>query len=265
MKKLILFSVIAARLAFSGDKAMASLGANWTFSVSGTAVFEHTNYVVGTNEVFTTVTKVFNNKTIYNLISNAVANAGIGLAANLPANGYIVFNPGSDNTVYGYFYVTNKSGFYYQLSGFAPVTFGGHPLYYSFIELDSYDWGLGGSLGFGNSADQNYISRESYSSGTGNGLYNGTDVAELYIHSNPNDFDIIDNTSGYNNDGQNTLVIYGILKLDLTIKDNELIGHARLNDNEPSSGHGTITGTGNIVLDNGNNPGVITSATATLH
>ena len=53
----------------------------------------------------------------------------------------------------GYFFVANKSGLHYPLSGYDNNT-----NYYSFIELDTYDAYLG-NLGFANQGghDMNYI------------------------------------------------------------------------------------------------------------
>lgn len=114
--------------------------ADLVLNVSATGQFQKA-YYPGSN-VATTVTLAINNKYIYNIISNAVANTGYWAIndciapTNLPANGYIAYNPTNyDGTVYGVFYVTNKSGFYYPLSGTDT-----NGQYYSWIELDSQNF-----------------------------------------------------------------------------------------------------------------------------
>ncbi len=143
MKKLILFIAVAAALFFTAGKAAAQ------FSLTATAVFNLTNYMKGTNYIATTKTMSINNAFIYNLISNAVANASNGsnnLATTLPAKGYIAYFPeGSDGKYNGFFYVTDSKGSYYQLSGYD-----NNGVYYSFMRLIASDW-LFGNLGSSNS------------------------------------------------------------------------------------------------------------------
>src|SRR5215469_10131106 len=95
--------------------------ADFVMSANGTAEIQKI-FAIGSNTA-TTATMSFNNKFIYTIISNAVANvtnwAGAAIApTNLPADGYIAYNPAvNDEMVTGVFYVTNKSGLYYPLSG----------------------------------------------------------------------------------------------------------------------------------------------------
>lgn len=187
MKKLILFTVVAAALALATGKAAAS-----AFNISGTAVFNYTNYIKGTNYIAKTATMSINNAFIYNWISNAVANATNGLATNLPARGYLVYFPlGSDGKYNGYFYVTDTKDFYYPLSGLD--TNNDH---YSFMELNTYDKWFG-ILGRGDCCccccdDSNSVYTASnsiymtdYSLKTGFGSYSAIDTAQISIHYYP--------------------------------------------------------------------------------
>ena len=145
-----------------------------------------------------TSTHSFNEKIVYLLVSNYVANASSYSYANiagtnLPANGYIAFNPNRD-----LFYVTNKTGFYYPLSGFDA-----NYQYFSWIELDSFvhNGFDSGSFNYGVTykepfqlfnavADYNIDSK-------GNGFATSTSTAVLYIHDDPYNFDDADNPFVY--------------------------------------------------------------------
>jgi hypothetical protein len=253
MKKFILLSVVSAVLAFAAGNAVAANPVLTTLSLSasGSATFNVTNYTKGQLYIATTATKSFNNATLYSLITNAVANASNGLATNLPANGYIVFNifgyDGGPEEGDGYFYVTNKTGFYYPLSGFDA-----NSSYYSFMELDSVtDQSLFGWLGFFDTEDTNFDDSVSYSYNydTGNGSVTSTSTALLYIHDNPYNYDDVDTSFEYilNN---NAIEIRGILKVTVQYKDFN-----------QSTGSGTLTGTGNVIIGK-YGPGEVISGTA---
>ncbi len=162
----------------------------------------------------TTVTASINNKYIYTLISNAVATvtnwAGGAIApTNLPADGYIAYSPYAQNatSVMGVFYVTNKSGLYFSLSG---VDTNGQ--YYSWIELDSVNfyyaflghpsffyfanvyigWAGDASGPFGGIASYHLNSKT-------NGVETATSTAVFYIHDDPYNYD----------DAHNPLILFG--------------------------------------------------------
>ncbi|HTV76395.1 MAG TPA: hypothetical protein VMD57_05290 [Candidatus Baltobacteraceae bacterium] len=162
-----------------------------TLTVSGTVQYQK---VYGLGEASTTAAHSFNEKTVYLLVSNYVANAPsysyTNIAGtNLPANGSIAFNPNRNS-----FYVTNQAGFYYPLSGFDA-----NNQYYSWIELDSIvladDEGHYLSFGiaykstsqlFNPVADANMNSK-------GIGFTTATATAVLYIHDDPYNYDDADN------------------------------------------------------------------------
>src|SRR3984957_12596630 len=180
MKK---FLILLTILAIVTVKAVAS-SPFAIFNISGTAQFDKTNYFKGNQNIATTMTESINNKLIYNVISNAVGSLTNGLATNLPANGYIAFEPWqNDGNVTGYFFVTNKTGFFFQLSGFDT-----NNNYYSLMELDSYD-SFAQEMGFGDLGmnDVNNTSSFNVNEINGSGSIKDTETALLYIHSNPND------------------------------------------------------------------------------
>ena len=211
--------------------------------------------IVDTNDVTVPMSKSFNNKYIYNIISNAVANAGsysTNLAStNLPPDGYVGFNPtGSDGEVEGFFYVTNKSGFYLPLSGL-DATNG----YYSWIELDTKApiSAIGGynytDIGFGSNFNETYHS--TYGQKSGNGDVSVTATALLFIHDNPYVFDDADDPQQYNS--QNTgIEIRGIMKINQVYKKGVM-----------TQWTATLSGTGNIFTSTDGN-GEVTSAKATF-
>jgi hypothetical protein len=196
---------------------------NSLFAVSGTAVFIKTNYfkrVIGptvgeSNDVTVTITQTFNTKKIYSILSNAVAHASSYsvnlMSTNLPANGYIAFNPLGDDggIVDGYFYVTNRSRFYFPLSGFDS-----QGNFYSWIELDTrVPYAPSGDsiiIGFG---DRFYeTDRGTYNEKTGNGTSSITATALLFIHDNPYGYDDADNS--YDFDANSTgIEIHGLINI----------------------------------------------------
>ena len=205
-----------------------------------------------------TKTVSFNNATIYNMISNAVAVAPNGLAATLPAKGIIEYDPGdSDGTHNGFFYVTDKTGsYYYQLSGTD-----NNLAYYSFMELDSYViitnediLELGFSYPFDGSATYSL-------SAAGSGSLSGKDTALLYIHDNPYVYDMADNPSdfyGFNNpdygteNNENAFEIQGLMTISLTYKTGSITG-----------GSLSLAGVGNAKV-NGSNYASVTSGKASF-
>ncbi len=256
MRKFILLGAVAMALAFILDRASADP----VFSITGTALFNKTNYTQGSQQVATTLTYSLNNKSIYNLISNAVANAGTYDSAltttNLPANGYIAYNLSATNAInlttydvnisysqiVGAFYVTNKSGFYYPLSG---LDTGGN--YYSFMELDTWDnqyW----QLGFW----YNFNPVTSYKVNNGNGSEADTESALLYINDNPLQYDDADYPGRYLYN-VNAIAIQGILKINLSIKNGFI-----------TKGSGSFSGTGNLILGSQPFAGVVSSGTMRL-
>ncbi len=210
-----------------------------------TADFNKSSTTNGALLVATVTTEAVNNKLIYKIITNAVAKLTNGLAAKLPANGYIAYDPyDSDGNVNGYFFVANTSGFHYPLSGFDT-----NHNYYSFIELDTYD-GYLGNLGFANHEghDMNYILSRNINLAKGTGSEKDFEPALLYIHDNPYDYDDLDDPHALDADHQNAIEIRGLLQLTITAK----------------GGSATLSGTGNINVGNGTNQGVIVSGKATL-
>jgi hypothetical protein len=248
MRKLI---ILAAVLVIASVKAMASNSPYAIFNLSGTAVFNKTNYTTSTRGIATTTTESLNNKFIYNVISNAIASQTNVLAAHLPPNGYIAYNfidahsdIVSDGNVNGCFFVTNKAGFYYQLSGYTNET------YYSFMELDSSLNPINSSLGFGNYYATNMNCAYSYnvSGATSAGSLKLTQTALLYIHSNPYDYDDLDNIYEFYADNQNAIEISGLFILS----------------GSENGGTATVTGTGKINTNDGLDQGVITSGKASF-
>jgi hypothetical protein len=180
------------------------------------------------------------NSTIYGIISNAVANAdayGTGITpVTLPANGYIAFDPnGYDGTVGGVFYVTNKSGFYYPLSG---VDVGTN--YYSFVELDTYNNNTNASLGalnVGFNNNFNGVESENFNTANGNGTVSVRSTALFYVHDNPYAFNGGDNAGIFYNNN-NALMLNGIATTTLKYVNGSLRSY---NIN--------LVGTGNSIMN----------------
>jgi len=269
----IMSCALAVALALVAGNASAQLVLN----VSASALAQKT--YTGLN-VASTGTYSLNEKIIYSIITNAVANASVASGGaitptNLPANGYIAFDPndpdGGPEAGVGFFYVTNKSGVYWPLSGLD-----GNGNYYSYIELDSqntfYDL-FGFELGFVNSFTNGapFEGVSSYNisqGGSGNGTETDHSTALLYIHDDPYSYDDADDPSiyddnyldqgaffdavGYNN---NAIEIRGIITATLHIQSG----------NEASSSF-SLTGTGNLIYAKAAFPygGMIQSAKATL-
>jgi hypothetical protein len=275
MKKFILISTMAATLAFAAGTALAvgGGGGNLILNVSGTIKYQNEN-----DEFVGTVgSHSLNEANVYTLISNAVANAssfseGGITSTHLPANGYIAYSPGRyDGEVEGTFYVTNKTGFHYLLSG---VDTNGN--YYSWIELDTIIYyGDDSSLYLGwydaynpNTGDVPDIFEDiaSYSyvtktgSTRGNGSANGTSAGVFYIHDDPYNYEdsgypyvMFDDDDIFGDNNDNALEIRGIVTANFTIKDFDI-----------TSGTISIAGGGNFYSDYYDSYGVVSGGTAKL-
>ena len=201
--------------------------ADFVLSASGTAEIQKT-FAFGSNTA-TTATLSFNNKYIYTLISNAIANvtnwSGTAIArTNLPADGYIAYDPtANDEMVTGVFYVTNKSGLYFPLSGVDT-----NNQYYSWIELDSLNMSVGPprpprpplvnvrfSLGW--TADELFQGTTSYKlNSKSNGVETAKSTAVFYIHDNPYSYYDAQNPDiVFSND--NAIEVRGILTATLAM------------------------------------------------
>ena len=244
MKKLIAFVVLAAAFAVVTAKAAAP------FTITGMATFNKTNYMKGSNYVATTTTMSLNNAFLYLLISNAVAhasNGSNGIAATLPADGYISYFPeGNDGKYNGYFYVTDKKSYYYPLSGIDA-----NATHYSFMELKALDQWLG-QLGSTNDdccccccPPTRSIFIANYSELTGKGTYKAMDTAELEIHTDPYWGQHVE---------QNRISLVGTFNPSFTLRDFQLW--------TPSSA--TFTGGGDINIWEGtdNWRGILTGVSA---
>jgi len=241
MKKL---SVLMAVLVIAMVQARAA-DTLPVLNLTCTAQFNKSSTTNGTSLVATVTSESVNNKVAYKIITAAAAKLTNGMAAKLPSDGYIAYDPyHSDGKVNGYFFVANKSGYHYLLSGF-----GTNNTYYSFIELDTQDAYLG-DLGFANQDghDMNYVLSRNINLAKGTGSEKDTEPALLYIHDNPYDYDDLDDPHAFDADHQNAIEIRGLMILAITAK----------------GGTATLTGTGNINMGNGTNQGVIISGKATL-
>lgn len=305
MKKLILLSAVTAILAFVAGNALAR---DPILTISGSALIQKTNYV-SSKSVFTgtTTTYSFNNKQLYNLISNIVANAGSWsyddiTPANLPADGYIAFSPNtyvpftnsfngtnfiSSGGSYGLFYVTNKTGIYYPLSGTD-----GDGFYYSWVELDTQNTLyntftnitsttntiFSSSIQFGwlntnivaglsiPNAPFNGVATCNVSDVTGAGTATETSTGLLYIHDDPYIYDDADNPDifwdnflritpdGPDQQGANSnaIEIRGVVTATITYKNHQVSAESL-----------SMTGSGNFEYQ-GQYGGVVKTASVTL-
>jgi hypothetical protein len=269
----IMSCALAAALALVAGKASAQLA----LSVSASALSQKT--YTGLN-VATTGTYSLNEKIIYNIIYNALTNApaassGAITPTNVPANGYIAFDPndpdGGPEAGVGFFYVTNESGFNFPLSGLD-----NNDNYYSYIELDSQNTLyqlFGFELGFVNTdvANAPFDGVASYnisSGGSGNGTETDHSTALLYIHDDPYAYDDADSPSIYDDNylvqgggsdvvgfNNNAIEIRGVIKATQTVKSGNVTGITF-----------SLTGTGNLIYSKAAFAygGVIQSAHASL-
>jgi hypothetical protein len=249
MKALTLFAVAVMVAVFVPIKAAAGSGGGLILTVAATIKSQGTNstFLKGTESSLS-----MNEKVVYTLISNAVADANGHLGPNLtpailPADGYIAYN--------GSFYVTNKSGFFFPLSG-TDATNGT----YSFIEFTTYvtfSPNPGGfPIGYGDF--NNDISSYNISSSSTNGTGTATSTGILFIHDNPYVLDDWDNpdhffgSSGHSD--SNAIEIRGIVTTQLKYTDSF----------SPALTSFSVTGTGNAILNGREYFSLVTSGKATL-
>ncbi|HEX9048802.1 MAG TPA: hypothetical protein VF988_17385 [Verrucomicrobiae bacterium] len=195
-------------------------------SINGNILGQGPTVVSNNVEVSTAPTTVLKNATVYNLVSNALINVS-EFSSNippvtLPANGFIIFDAmNSDGNVGGLFYVTNRNGFFYPLSGFDTSS-----NYYSFAEIDTFNLNtnsnIGGmNLGFNNNF--NGVQSSRFNTVTGNGSATVTSTALLYVHDNPYAFDAADNLGKFY-ENNNALLIIGTAVTRLAYATNNLTG-----------------------------------------
>ena len=237
MKKSIILSAIAAVLALIPGKTeasnLSSIVHRPSLNMSGVLEETGSNYVNKAGvQIQTAQLACFNNAAVYLIISNAVARGNVSgiQPTNLPATGYIVYDPnGNDGALTGTFAVTNKGGLYFPLSG---IDDNGN--YYSYMELDANNqltgilgFDLGATLFFGDDFNNVF----SFDAKT----QEASSTAVLYVHDNPYAYDAADalawdfgflgsGPQGLNspnptsNNFQNSIEIKGILTVDLTVK-----------------------------------------------
>jgi hypothetical protein len=252
MKKLAMFAVAAAALVFAAGKVEAA--GDLVLTISGSVQYQYSSSIT----VGKTKTVSFSNATIYNMLSNSIANESNGLAATLPAKGIIKYDPeDSDGKTTGFFYVTDKTnGFYYPLSGYD-----NNSAYYSFMELDAYIIITNGydlDLGFGYPYDgsANYTLNAA-----GSGSLSGKDTAMLFVHDNPYVYDLSESPNNlyeYDNPDYGSEYIYnafeiqGLMTVSLTYKTGSING-----------GSLSLTGVGNAMV-NGQDQASVISGKASL-
>jgi hypothetical protein len=249
MKKLIILAAMAAVAVLLPGKTVAAINPLLiNLTVSGTLEVE--TYTVFTNKteinLDTSSAITFNNKYVYNLISNAVANAYTNLGpkltpTNLPANGYIAFNiNGMDdaaNEGQGTFYVTNKSGFYFPLSGYDATN-----NYYSFIELDDNEFDFYNDFWDAENGGE--------SDKTGKATYIEMEPSDFYVHDNPYSYD----------DADNPFMVYSNY-MAIEIRSNLKATWYSTNNTENLTGYtatSTGGGCGNAVIEGDHRAAVIT-------
>lgn len=240
MKKFIILSAVASVLALIPGKTFAAdpkcisdpqCKSVPPLNISGVLEEVGSNYVNKAGvQIQTAQCLSFNNAAIYLLISNAVAQGSVsGISPeNLPATGYIVYDPaGNDGALTGTFSVTNAGGFSFPLSG---IDNNGD--YYSYVELDT-DNQILGVLGFD-------LGLTEFRGDDFNNVYSNdantqedSSTAVFYVHDNPYAYDAADSlawTSGFLNAGpqglnspnptsnnfENSIEIKGILTADVT-------------------------------------------------
>jgi len=250
LAKLFLMAGVAGAAALFSSQAMAANTGEITISVAIKA--QNTNSVSKSTDTSKVTSLSWSETQVYSLITNALANVGTngtGIAStNLPAGGYIAFNPnGNDGNVSGVFYVTNKSGLYYPLSG---VDTNGN--YYSYMELDAYVADSDDTnsalaiLDLGFSDNFNGIETGSFNGANGSGSETATSTAVLYVHDNPYSFNEGNNAGAYYGNG-NAFEISGVADIKLTFKDGNV-----------TAWDISLQGTGNAVVDNSQNA-IVTS------
>jgi hypothetical protein len=248
MKKLILLALtlVAASLSVRAQVQvipLLTLTASGAIDLVKTNITKYVKSGTGSNEEasVTSTTKSFNNAFIYQMISNAVAEGQVdGVpATNLPANGFIAFSlgkndSGSNGFDGGTFYVTNKFvGWSYALSGHDA----GHS-YYSYIELDSYEMDF----------DQNFndVTTGALTANTETedetGSVTQTALGLFYVHDNPYSYDDADSPNKYRSNA-NAIEIRCNIKESFSLKNTVVtslsisssggaVGNVMLNDED---------------------------------
>ena len=188
LTKILMCALAVGAVTFATSKVYAIQG---TVTVSGTALSQDTKggYDVAKKNKFT-------QKVLLNILAQATGDSSI---TNKKTTVY--YDPGAWNSnayysnegyyFYGVFYYSNSVAGLQKLDG---IDIDGD--YYSYIELDYYNWLLDEYEGFwnGDSVEYNTIVGESKNKATVNGN------AILYIHSNPYDYDLPDSNYSYAND-----------------------------------------------------------------
>lgn len=254
-------------------KTLAAIGV-FNLDVSGTVKIQNED---NTNKM-TLTTKSFNEKYLYKLISAAVAHVQDTIATNtiadetLPSDGYIAFNPsyefdgvpnGPDDSIYGLFYVTNKSGFYYPLSGYDS-----NGQFYSFMEFDAYITYANGQSNPSMNVDFGYnasdIGDYSVDRKTGKGSGTSTSNGMLYMHDDPytyDAFDYPDNFISATNSYYPVLTFdnYNVIQIQGVFEDK-----MKLQDFDVTDSKITLTGTGNFFTDDDTYSAIIIKGAAKL-
>jgi len=242
MKKMIVLALtlVAASLSLRAQEVAPPLNLN----ASGTICLLKTNYqkevksggVTNTEEYYVSTTKSFNNAFIYDMISNAVAEGQVdGVpATHLPANGYIAFNLQGNNNPpddfsEGTFYVTNKSGLYYPLSGEDASS-----SYYSYIERDGFEADFSDNFGG--------VINGSENEDTDTSSVSATETTLFYVHDNPYAYDDADYPYEYQ-DNNNAIEIRTTLKESASTK-NEIVKSLTISS--------TGGATGNVIINDQN-------------
>jgi hypothetical protein len=246
----ILFTVAMAGVTIlASGKTFAPVGVvKLTATLEGQGLTTNTR---GTENSTTTKSQI-NDAILYDVISNSIVNSATnGIAiTNLPPDGVIVFNPsGDDGTVTGTFYVTNKTGFFFPLSG---VDTNGN--YYSFIELDTFasdttDTVGGVDLGF--SGNFNGLETEKFNTSTHSGTADTISTAQFYVHDNPYSFNGGDNAGAFFGNIE-AIQISGQASIKETFKNGVMTAWTL-----------SLKGSGNAVVDDNQN-NLITSGTVTI-
>jgi hypothetical protein len=240
---------IAIGLTLTAGSAWASSpeaqSAQFALNVSATIETEITNYTTlvttgsGTNKMTNTVqvaktrSEALGNTQIYELVSNAVAQ---GYVTGVPATDLpdakaadIAFNAeGTDGKVSGTFYVTNKSGFYYPLSGFDTSS-----NYYSYMELDDDDYGFRDTF--------DGVFSGSFDLTTFSGTQTETEPMLLYVHDNPYAFDDADTRANFWDFFENAIELRTSMHLNQTF-DEGVLTHKSMSSLGNASGNAMING-----------------------
>jgi hypothetical protein len=210
------------------------------YAVPGPVTVSGTALVQGSKGGYDVVKQEkFNQKVLLQLLAVATGDGSITNKKTI-----VYYDPGAFNynawdstnhyDFYGVFYYSNSVAGLTKLDGIDES----HQ-YYSYIELDYYNWLLDDTEGFfdGDTVPYNTIIGESKNKATVNGN------ALLYIHSNPYDYDLPDDNYYYANhwDGnyqQFAIVIQGPLKYGGTVSGSTLKTSGKLS----GSGDGLFQG-----------------------